>query len=75
MLVGLTTVAVAACALLFPMADRVVVLTIKSLMSITSPAKVLSSFTRRKGFAKGTLEGFGKLNSMKELKLLIKSWL
>lgn len=64
MLVGLTMVAVAACALLFPMEDRVVVLTIKSLMLITSPAKVLSSFTRRNDLAKDTLEGFGILNSM-----------
>lgn len=52
MLVELTMVAVAVCALLFLTADPVVVLTIKSWMLIMSPAKVLSSFTSRKGFTK-----------------------
>lgn len=52
MLVVLTMAAVAVCALLFLKAGPVAALTIKSWMSIMSPAKVLSSFTSRKVLTK-----------------------
>lgn len=61
MLVELTMVAVAVCALLFLTADPVAVLMIKSWMLIMSPAKVLCSFTSGKGFTKDPKDPRGRL--------------
>lgn len=60
--VELTMVAVAVCALLFLMAGPAAVLTIKSWMSIMSPAKVLSSFTSRKVSPKISVKGSWKIH-------------
>lgn len=55
--VELTMVGVAVCALLFLTAGPVAVPTIKSWMSIMSPAKVLNSFASRKVSPKINVEG------------------
>ena len=73
MRVELTTVAAAVCASLFLTAGPVAVLTIKSWMSIMSPAKVLSSFTSRKVSPKIHVEGHGKFITLQELRLLKNS--
>lgn len=61
MLVELSMVAVAVCALLLLKADPVAVLTIKSWMSIMSPVKVLSIFTSRQ-----VLNNYGKFTALQE---------
>lgn len=73
MRVELTMVAVAVCALLFLTAGPVAVLTIKSWMSIMSPAKVLRSFTSSTVSPKIHVEGYGKFISQQELRLLKNS--
>jgi len=70
MRVELTTVAVAVCALLFLTAGPVAVLTIKSSMSIMSPAKVLSSPTRKTVSPKINVEGSGQCITQQEFRLL-----
>lgn len=65
--------AVAVCALLSLTAGPVAVLTIKSWMSIMSPAKVLSSFTSRQISSKIPVEDYGKFITQQEFRLLKNS--
>lgn len=73
MCVELTMEAVAVCALLSLTAGPVAVLTIKSWMSIMSPAKVLSSFTSRQISSKIPVEDYGKFITQQEFRLLKNS--
>lgn len=65
MLVELSMVAVAVCALLLLRADPAAVLTIKSWMLIMSPVKVLSICTSRQ-----VLNNYGKFTALQESRLL-----
>lgn len=67
--------AVAVCALQSLTAGPVAVLTIKSWMSIMSPAKVLSSFTSRMVSPKIYVECNGNFITQQGLSLLKNSWL
>lgn len=74
MRVGLTMAAAAACAWPSLTAGPAAVPTTKSWMPITSPAKVLSSFTRRKGFHHKASGGLWKIHFPAGVKACKESW-